>query len=78
MRKLFLVLAAVVALTAASKVMVVWAEETAMEATETAMVESTNMVSNEVMNDMNAMSNEAMMEVNEMGNAAAPEAGSTY
>ena len=79
MRKLFLVLTAVVALTAASKIMVVWAQDAAPEA-------MTDTVSNTVTNDMNAVSNEVMgneaMSNEVMGNEAAGKdaagADSTY
>ncbi len=65
MRKLFVILTAVFALTAVSKAMVVWAEEMAAEAPEAMTAEVMN---NEVMNEV---SNEAMNATNEvMGNEA--------
>ncbi len=81
MRKLFLVLTAVVALTAASKIMVVWGQDAAPEAMMDSVsnevaneMMSNEVIGNEVMgNEMNAMSNEI-----NMGNATAPEAGNTY
>jgi hypothetical protein len=64
MRKLFVVLTAVVALTAASKAMLVWAAD---EAAPEAAMTDTMMANNEVMNDATT-ANEA---------AAEPESNST-
>jgi hypothetical protein len=82
MRKLFVILTAVVALTAASKAMVVWAQDTAAEAPEAMMAEVVNneVMSNEVMNEV---SNEAMnvvneAVVNEAGAAMDAGTGNTY
>jgi hypothetical protein len=74
MRKLFLVLTAVVALTAASKAMVVYAQDAAPEAmTETV----SNEVANEVMGN-EVMSNEVMSNEVMSNEAGAVEAGTTY
>jgi hypothetical protein len=78
MRKLFVILTAVIALTAASKAMVVWAEEMAAEAPEAMTAEVMN---NEVMNEVgNEVSNEVSNEVvnNEAGAAMDAGTGNTY
>jgi hypothetical protein len=76
MRKLFVVLTAVVALTVASKVMVSFAAEEAKS--DTMMKASANM-SNEAMNEDNAMGNEMNNAMgNEMNNAMGNESNSTY